>query len=134
MDTGTETLARILVIEDDAQERDILRRLLERMGHVVAVAENGTQGLQLYFNEPFDLVITDIVMPEREGLETIREMRRHDEGARILAISGGGDHLDAGNLLRTAAFLGARRILTKPFRRTELELAVNDVLSNGTLH
>jgi two-component system response regulator (stage 0 sporulation protein F) len=82
-------LARILIIEDDATARLLLRRVLEKAGHEIAEAPDGEKGQELYRREPADLVITDIIMPVKDGVETIRELRRDFHDAKIIAMTGG---------------------------------------------
>ena len=120
-------MTRILVIDDDLQTRDVLRQMLERAGYDVVEAPNGRAGLQHYQATAIDLIITDILMPEQDGLETIQELRRLAPAAKIIAISGGGQTglLD---LLPIAAKLGAQCTLRKPLRRQELLEAVRQLL------
>lgn len=112
-------MARILVIDDDAPTRHLLRQMLERAGYDVIDACNGREGLQRYQEIPADLVITDILMPEQEGLETIGELRRLSPEVQILAISGGGCRVTQ-DFLPLAEKLGAQRVLRKPISRQEL--------------
>ncbi len=120
-------MTRILLIDDDAQARDMLRQMLERAGYDVVEAHNGRVGLQHYQASAIDLIITDILMPEQDGLETIQELRRLAPEAKIIAISGGGQTglLD---LLPVAEKLGAQCTLRKPLRRQELLEAVRQLL------
>ena len=122
-------MARILVVDDNEQMRRTLRRTLERAEHSVTEAADGRAALKLYVAQSPDLVITDIVMPEREGIETIREMRRMAPNAKIVAISGSdiGGTLD---LLWTARELGADAALRKPFRAAELLEVVSALLAD----
>lgn len=112
-------MARVLVIDDDAHMRRSLRRLLETAGHVVAEAGNGDQGLALFASEPIDLVVTDILMPDKEGIETIRELRQR-AAVPILAISGASAGFGELDVLGFAQRLGADDALAKPFRAREL--------------
>jgi len=82
--------ACILVIEDDVQVRALLKKLLESEGYTVLEAENGNIGIRLYHENSVDVVITDLIMPEKEGIETIRELRKIAPQIKIIAISGGG--------------------------------------------
>jgi two-component system, chemotaxis family, chemotaxis protein CheY len=120
-------MAKILVIDDDAMVRDTIVRILARNGHGVVFAGDGRRGLELFESEQPDLVITDIIMPEREGLETIRAIHRLRPEAKIIAISGGGrvGHVD---FLTLAAKLGAREIIAKPFDPSELTSSVSRCL------
>jgi DNA-binding response OmpR family regulator len=122
-------MARILIIEDDDLLRHMLRQGLEEAGYEVVEARNGEEGLQRYHAAPADLIITDILMPEKEGLETIIELRREVPGVKIIAISGGGQ---IGNLtfLEVARHLGAQRVLQKPFKLPEMLAAVREVLES----
>jgi len=107
-------MARILVIDDDESIRFSLRMALEDAEHHVDDCADGRAGTQHFRNHPADLVITDIFMPEKEGLETIDEIKRIRPATKIIAISGGG-RMDPGDYLNTAGQLGADRTLVKPF-------------------
>jgi CheY-like chemotaxis protein len=120
---------RILLIDDDADARHILRLILERAGYLVVEAPDGRQGLQRYRDHPADLVITDILMPEQEGLETIRTLRQLDPAVKIVAISGASGTLD---FLEVAEKLGAQRMLRKPVDRQALLAAVEALLPEPT--
>jgi CheY-like chemotaxis protein len=121
-------MQRVLVIDDDEQVRALLYEILDRAGFAVIEAMNGAEGLKLYRSQPADLVITDLIMPEMEGVETILELRREFPDARIVAISGGGRN-GAGDYLPIAAQLGARRTVAKPFSRQDILDAVRDSLA-----
>src|SRR5712691_11050547 len=120
-------MTRILLIDDDALVRDILRQMLERAGYDVVEAASGRDGLQQYQSTAIDLIITDILMPDQDGLETIQELRRLAPEAKIIAISGGGQSglLD---LLPIAEKLGAQCTLRKPLRRQELLEAIRQLV------
>src|SRR5229473_3264231 len=107
-------MKKVLVIDDDALVRDTIVRILERKGHTVLVAADGVRGLRMFDREQPDLVITDIIMPEKEGLETIREIRSERPDARIIAISGGA-RIGNMDFLDVAGKLGASEIIPKPF-------------------
>jgi DNA-binding response OmpR family regulator len=117
-------MAHILLIEDDEALRGALSAGLTHMGHTVDVAGNGKIGLALYRPDMTDLVITDIIMPEREGLETIAQLKAKCATVDIIAISGGGR---AGGLdpLYIAAKMGANSTLQKPFTLEQLIALVN---------
>jgi CheY-like chemotaxis protein len=120
---------RILLVEDDDAVREILRKALVAAGHEVDEASNGDVALAAYRRQAADLVITDLVMPEKDGLETIMELRRIDPAVRIVAMSGGGRTLGPGQLyLESARALGARQILSKPFTVGALLKAVAEAL------
>lgn len=119
-------MARILVIDDDADVRRVVRRILEAEGHEVLEAANGAEGLKLYHQDPCDAVITDLYMPEKEGLETIRELCRNYSDVRILAITGAAQG-SVFDLRQHATRLGAKAALAKPFSRQELLDALAEV-------
>lgn len=118
---------KILIIDDDIQIRKVIRKSLEREGHSVIEATNGVEGIETYRKQPTDLVITDIIMPEKEGIETIKDISREFPGIKIIAMSGGSHHLAPTLMLEVARCLGAIRTLTKPFTYEELIEAVNSI-------
>jgi len=119
---------RILVIDDEESVRFVVKEMLEFEGYEVTTAPNGKVGLQLFRKQPTDLIITDIFMPEMEGLETIRELHRDFPQLKIIAMSGGGE---SGMLsfLSFAKRFGALRTLRKPFSREELLETVQGLLA-----
>lgn len=119
-------MSAILVIDDDASVREVVSEMLRLEGHEVIIAENGRDAIPLLSAQRIDLVITDLIMPEKEGIETISEIRRTDSHIPIVAISGGG-RLGPGDYLETARYIGADATLAKPFARQEL-LATIDAL------
>ncbi|MEO5340192.1 MAG: response regulator [Magnetococcus sp. MYC-9] len=110
-------MARILVVDDDPSVRALLREFLEEDGHQVDEAVDGKQGVLRYREEPSDLVITDILMPEKDGVELIMELQESFPEIKIIAMSGGGRGLDAQFSLRIATDFGAVQQLEKPFSR-----------------
>jgi DNA-binding response OmpR family regulator len=120
---------RILVIDDEPALRELIRRMLEPAGHQVIEAPDGKAGMKAFKAQQFDVVVTDVVMPEKEGIETIMEMRRLNQTMRIVAISGGG-RIKNMDFLKLARGLGADATLPKPFRKDEL-LAVVEGRSVG---
>ena len=124
-------MAHVLVIDDDADVRTIIRRAVQLDGHLVTEAGDGAEGLRLFVERPVDLVITDILMPEREGIETIIELRRRRPELPILAISGGSQITDRDGLLVSADLLGATRVLPKPFTLAELRAVVHGLLGTA---
>ncbi len=125
-------MKRILVIDDDVQVRQMLKQILERAGYEVVDATDGAEGIKLYRDEPTDLIITDIIMPEKEGIETIMELKRDFPDVKIIAISGGG-RVDPGHYLEIARRLGVDRTFTKPFDRAELLEAIQQLLADVTV-
>ena len=122
-------MGKILVIEDDDLMRDMLVEMLARDGHEVLSASNGVEGLSRIEDESFELVVTDIVMPEKEGLETILSIRR-TQSVPIIAISGGGRNLPM-NYLKAAEKFGADFAFTKPIDRKLFLAAVRECLDRG---
>ena len=119
-------MACILLIEDDIQLQKMYHQMLTNEGHDVQKASNGEEGINRFYETPADLVITDIVMPEKSGLDTISELKNAYPEVKIIAMSGG--NRTGNKLLRMAQSLGAQRILRKPFSRAELISAVEAVL------
>jgi CheY-like chemotaxis protein len=124
-------MARILVVDDEAQMREVLCQALERRGHTVAQANDGREAMQRLAEQQPDLVITDLVMPEMEGIETIQALRRKCPGIPIIAISGGG-RLEPENYLTMAGQIGADRTFAKPFRMEEIVAAVRELTTKST--
>jgi len=122
-------MAKILVIDDERGIRDFLGTLLRQQGYDVVLAEGGWQGLELFCRERPDLVVTDIFMPEKDGIEVILEMKKGATKTKIIAMSGGGHgRLD----WRTFALsLGADRALVKPFEPKTFLLAIQEVLAGS---
>jgi DNA-binding response OmpR family regulator len=118
---------KILVIDDDNQFRTMLVEMLERKQFTVFAAADGEEGLNIWQNLNPDLVITDIIMPNKEGIETILELKRKNKQVKIIAISGGG-RTNAQDNLRSAKLLGASLTLSKPFESDELLAAVRSLL------
>jgi two-component system, chemotaxis family, chemotaxis protein CheY len=121
-------MTKILVIDDDAIVRKTIVHLLEEAGYVVPFAEDGLRGMALFRSEQPDLVITDIIMPEQEGLQTITEMRKTKPDAKIIAISGGG-RIGNTDFLKIARVLGAMDVIPKPFDPDELLAIVEACLA-----
>ena len=120
-------MQRILVIDDDEQMRALLRDILERAGYEVTEAQHGLEGLKLFRARPADLVVTDLIMPEKEGVKTILELRAEYPEVPIIAVSGGGRN-GPRDYLEIAARLGVRRTVAKPFTRQEILAAVQQSL------
>lgn len=117
-------MAWILIVDDEEMVRATLRRQLERAGHDVLEAANGVEAVAIFRERDVDIVVTDIIMPQKEGIETIIEMRRIKPDTRIVAISGSGRvrNLD---FLDIAGKVGADVVLAKPFTGAELIEAIN---------
>jgi len=120
-------MQRILLVDDDDALRKMLRLNLEMMGYTVAEATNGKEALAAQQSEPADLILTDLVMPEKEGIETIGELRKKYPSAKIIAMSGGG-RVSAADYLKVAKMMGANFALAKPFSQQELAAALANIL------
>lgn len=121
-------MARILIIDDNAEFRSLMRALLEKAGYEVTEASNGEDGLKKYESSPADLVITDMIMPVKEGLETILELRKIDPSSKIIAVSGDGVE-EPKTYLEGAEFIGgATRCFVKPFQLDDMLEAVRELL------
>ncbi len=120
-------MLRILVIDDDVQVRKMLRLTLAADGFDVIEAQDGKVAMRLFRQDPADLVITDLIMPEKEGIETIIELKRDFPDIKIIAISGGG-RIDPKDYLYLAEKLGAQVTLEKPFTRKEVLEAVHELI------
>jgi CheY-like chemotaxis protein len=127
MTRTAEGAKRILLVDDNGELREVCRRALERIGHEVACAENGAAGIAMFRSGgPFDVVITDVLMPEMDGIELVKALRAPgQEGAvKIVAVSGGGVHFPADFGLRLCRAFGVDGFLYKPFTPAELRAAV----------
>ena len=117
----------ILVVDDEPGIRDLLSMMLEVAGHSVVTAEDGLQAPKVLASTPVDIVITDLLMPERDGLEFITEVRKKYPNLKIIAMSGGG-HIARDSYLRIAKNFGAHLLLEKPFTQAGVLAAVETVL------
>ena len=122
-------MATILVIEDDPQFRQMLAQMLTQAGHQVETAENGVLGLERFRQSAPELVITDILMPEKDGIDTILEIKREGTDTRVIAISGGRRAITPQFNLDSAALIGVQQVLAKPFSRQQILEAVEAALS-----
>jgi len=125
-----ELLSRILVIDDDDLVRNMIGRMLERAGFEIMMAKNGREGLARFHTAPPDLIVTDVIMPELDGIETIMALRQAAPAIPIIAVSGGGK-AHAMQFLDVAHKLGADLILPKPFRQADLVSAVTRLLERA---
>jgi len=120
-------MSKILVIDDELQSREMMKEMLEREGHDVETATDGVKGIKIFRKNDPDLVITDLIMPDKEGIETIMELRDISPAVKIIAVSGGGRY-DPKDSLKMAQDLGADLVFKKPFERKELVDAVKKLL------
>lgn len=123
-------MAHILVIDDEEMARFTVRDMLEAAGHEVTEAINGDDGVALQHVHAFDLVITDMIMPKKEGVETIIELKKAHPDQKIIATSGGGRTRNM-DFLQMAMQFGADQVLAKPFSEDELLESVNTCLSRA---
>ena len=122
-------MARVLVVDDEELVRDTVVQALEGDGHEVVTANDGQEAVALFQACRADIVITDILMPNKEGIQTIGELRQLDPGVKIIAMSGGGRVKNA-SFLDVAKQLGAHETLKKPFQMTQLQQLVAKVLES----
>src|SRR5262249_40408720 len=128
--TEVASMARILIIDDEPVTRAMLQEMLQQAGHETVSAVNGAEGLKQYHDKPSDLVITDLFMPEKDGLEVIKELRMQFPAVAIIAMSG---KAVAGKMLSVAQALGAVEVLQKPFTSVELLSIVDKVLRHESV-
>jgi CheY-like chemotaxis protein len=125
-------MARILVIDDDELVRGTLQAILESDGHQAVLAVDGEDGLRCFHQQSFDLVLCDVFMPQKEGLETVREIRQLSTDTPIISMTGSLPASDGGRLdpdfLRMSGALGTTRTIAKPFRPRELLALVRECL------
>lgn len=120
-------MPRILIIDDEVQIRKMLQQMLEREGFEIMTAPNGREGMKAYRENPTDLVITDLIMPEKEGIEIIFELKREFPEVKIIAMSGGG-RTDPHGYLKIAEKAGALRSFSKPLEREVLLKGIREIL------
>jgi CheY-like chemotaxis protein len=123
-------MPHVLVIDDEVQIREVLRTVLERVGYSVSEAADGLQGLRIYADGGIDLVVTDIIMPEKGGIDTIMDLRRDFPECKIIAISGGGMCGDV-SYLDMAIGVGADRAIGKPFVLDDFLAAVEELIAQA---
>ena len=126
-------MPRILLVDDDAAVRQVIEKALTQQGHTVTTAGNGMKALRLLEASSFELVISDVVMPDMEGLQLLREIRKIPTPPVVIVISGGGRG-SAAEYLDLATRFGAAATLTKPFALEALTDAVARVLGSGDSH
>lgn len=120
-------MAYILVIDDDPAILEGFKQLLEEEEHLVVTASNGQEGIDIFRNDQTELVITDMLMPVKDGAKTIMELEKEFPGIKIIAISGGGV-IEPDRYLNLAKHIGVKQTLTKPVTKEQLINAVNEVL------
>lgn len=128
---GLPHMERILIIDDEPQIRSMIRLILEREGYEVMEASDGIDGIRVFREKPADLVITDLIMPNKDGIGMIIEIKKEFPTVKIVAMSGGGLNRPEG-YLRGAQRLGAACTLSKPINRQEILRAVKDTLKSNS--
>jgi DNA-binding NtrC family response regulator len=123
-------MARILIVEDEENIRKMLSQVLENLDHEINTASDGNKAVAFLNENEIDLVITDIVMPNREGLETIQEIRANWPDVKIIAMSGGG-RVGNMNYLDMAKKMGAAAVLKKPFSMSQLRSTISEILDRS---
>ena len=123
-------MSRVLVVDDDDAVRLSCCRALEDAGYQVESAVDGNKAIEVLRETPVDVMITDIIMPDKEGMELIMEVSRDFPDVKIIAISGGG-RIDPADYIMAARGLGAARTFRKPFDLHELSAAVKDLIEEG---
>ena len=121
-------MRRVLVIDDNRDMRELMRVILEGAGYTVDLAEDGEIGLRAQRARPADVVITDIFMPNQDGLEIISQLRSEYPGVKLLVVSGGGTLVKGAGYLSTAREIGAHAVLAKPFEQQDLLGALRALL------
>jgi DNA-binding response OmpR family regulator len=124
-------MANVLIVDDELNIKIILTQLLTTMGHQVVCATNGIEAQKILEKQTFDLVITDIIMPDMDGYELIRKLRKQSDSPKIIAISGGTFSQNSTELLKTALLMKADKILQKPFDLVSINAAVTELLGTG---
>ena len=122
-------MALILIIDDEPQIRSMLKLMLERDGYEVAEAPDGIEGIRVFRQNPAELIITDLIMPNKDGIGLIIDLKKEFPNVKIIAMSGGGLNKPEG-YLKGAKKLGAACTLTKPIDRDEMLRAIKDVLKS----
>jgi len=123
-------MTRILIIDDETQIRSMLKLMLERAGYEVVEAPDGIEGIKAYRHNPVDLIITDLIMPNKDGIGMIIDLKKEFPDVKIIAMSGGGLNKPEG-YLKGAKKLGAACTLTKPIDRQEMLAAVKATLTDS---
>ncbi len=123
-------MARILLIEGEPHVRKLMKEILEEEGHEIIECDNGTDGIREYKRAAIDLVVLDVLLPDKDGLDTLRELKQHHDDVKVMAISGGFVQ-GAIDMLPLAKRLGARHTLDKPFDLKMFLSAVKQLLDDS---
>ncbi len=130
-----QSMSRILVIDDNTSVREAVCEMLQQAGYETISVENGRSAVQIHRRDPVDLIITDLFMPDTDGLEIIYQFRQEFPEVKIIAVSGGGSR-GLVELLAVAKKMGAQRALMKPFSWEDLSAAIHELLEtpSTTIH
>jgi CheY-like chemotaxis protein len=123
-------MAKVMVVDDDVAIRHALNRVLAAEGHEVLEESDGKSALRHFTGDPVDLVVSDVYMPDMDGIQFLMRVREAFPEAKIIMMSGGGN-LPATSVLEAAKALGADRVVPKPFSSSEIREAIRDVLGVG---
>jgi len=121
-------MAKILVVDDEEPIRTLVSKIVAKDGHEIMEAENGVHACKSFQDADIDLIITDLVMPEQNGIEMIIQLKKTHPAVKVIAISGGSGFSGQIDLLSVAKLLGAKHIIKKPFTVDQIREAVNDTL------
>jgi DNA-binding response OmpR family regulator len=127
MSQSAQCVHRLLVVDDDPEIRDLLKKFFELVGYSVDVAEDGKSASRMLDAGAYDLMVTDIVMPNQDGVENIMQARKAYPGMRLIAMSGGG-YIQTKTYLKVAESLGADAVFQKPFKTQEMLAKVRELL------
>ena len=123
-------MARILIIDDNDEFRKLFVEVLENVGYEVCDASSGDEGIDVYREKKPDLVITDIIMPEKEGVETMLDLKKEFPDVKIIAMSGGGFEGPMAYLESAELVGGAARTFSKPFSMKDMLAAISEILAS----
>lgn len=121
-------MAKILMVDDEEPILKLMTEILEQDNHEVTMARTGQEGISQYHADMFDLVITDLVMPEKSGLDLIMELRKSNPEVKVIAISGGGGIHGRFDYLPIASLIGALKVIKKPFQINEMKEAIASLI------
>ena len=121
-------MATILIVDDEKPVRDLVSKIVLKDGHDIVVAVDGQEACDQYAKSDIDLIITDLVMPEKNGIQMIMDLKAQAPDLKVVAISGGSSFSGDIDLLSVAKLLGAKHIIKKPFSVDDIRNAVNDTL------
>lgn len=122
-------MAKILIVDDEEPIRMLVSKIVTKDGHQAMEAEDGVHACEAFSDADIDLIITDLVMPRRNGIEMIMQLKKSHPQVKVIAISGGSGFSGQIDLLSVAQLLGAKHVIKKPFTVDDIREAVNDTLA-----